>query len=171
MAIIIHSHAPAPVGQELFSARIASRLEEKTPVIRKVLERLLQDRFIGPGEEMQVRLCLDEAIINAIRHGNQYDEQKSVTIVLFASNDEWAVRIEDEGEGFLPDDVPDVNNPESLLLEGGRGILLISEFMDHVWYYAGGRSLQLSKRRVTFLRKIGRVPGRFGKRLRRWISG
>jgi serine/threonine-protein kinase RsbW len=170
VAIVIHSREPDPVGEEVFQVQIPSRLEEKTPIIRRVLERLRHDRFIGPQDEMQVRLCLDEAIINAMRHGNRYDESKSVTIRLYAGSDEWAIRIEDEGDGFIPADVPDVNDPDSLLLEGGRGILLITQFMDHVWYYSDGRALQLSKRRITFLRKVGRVPRQLGRRLRRWLS-
>ena len=97
-------------------------------------------------EEMKVRLCLDEVMVNAIKHGNRMDENKTWRTKVMVDDRQWAVRVEDQGEGFDPVDVPDINDPASLLLEGGRGILLITEFMDEIWYYDGGCRVQLTKR-------------------------
>ncbi|MBI4613247.1 MAG: ATP-binding protein [Planctomycetes bacterium] len=169
MALItIYPTEPQDFGQVILAAEIASRLEEKTPIISRILDILREERFINGDEEMQVRLCLDEAIINAMKHGNNFDEEKKVRIRVFADTYRWAIRIHDEGKGFTPEDVPDVNDPESLFLERGRGILLITEFMDQVWYYDGGRAVQLTKEKPTLGRKLARAPGKIWRKLKRW---
>lgn len=165
----INEGEPRTIGRAILSERVPSRLDEKTPVIQRILEVLRDEEVVEEVDEMTVRLCLDEAIINAMRHGNGLDETKFVEIDLFADDREWAIRIHDEGEGFEPGDVPDVNDPESLLLEGGRGILLITEFMDEVFYYDGGRGLQLARRKVTFLDKLKQVPRKIVRKVKRII--
>ena len=54
---------------------------------------------------------------------------------------------EDEGEGFKPSDVPDPDDPESLLLEHGRGIVLMKSIMDDVRYYRNGSCLVLLRKK------------------------
>ena len=165
MKVKIHENSPIFFGKEIFTREVASRLEAKTPLINEILRVLHDQGLIGSEEEMQVRLVLDETIINAIKHGNGLDERKVVQVSIRREGRRWGIHIVDQGGGFTPEDVPDVNDPASLLLERGRGVLLIHEFMDLVWYHARGSSVWLVKERpVLMVRATGRIR-RFVRRL------
>lgn len=86
-------------------------------------------------------LLASEAVTNAIEHGNALDESKSVQIEFISSNDSHQLWVEDEGEGFSPENVKDPLREENLLSDGGRGIFLIEHLADEVRYEKGGRRI------------------------------
>jgi len=88
---------------------------------------------------------MDEALVNAVKHGNKCDEGKSVHVVLSMDDKRWGLWISDEGCGFCPEDVPDPDQEESLMMESGRGVLLMLEYMDEVNYYSQGRQIMMIK--------------------------
>ena len=83
-----------------------------------------------------VGVAVRESVVNAIKHGNQGDESKRVVVeftpVPSREPEELVIRVEDEGEGFDPEDVADPLAPENILKSSGRGIFLIRSFMDEV---------------------------------------
>jgi anti-sigma regulatory factor (Ser/Thr protein kinase) len=93
----------------------------------------------------RLRLCLDEAIQNAISHGNADDPRKPVKVSAYRVGGGWEVVVRDQGRGFKLKDVPDPRHPQSLEKEGGRGLLILTEYMDRVQYYEGGRTLVLTR--------------------------
>ncbi len=95
-----------------------------------------------------VRLALEEALVNAIKHGNRMDLNKQVQID--CRIDEGGVRIviEDEGKGFHVEDVPDPTEDDNLEKPGGRGIMLMRSFMSSIEYNESGNRLTLTKDRV-----------------------
>jgi serine/threonine-protein kinase RsbW len=111
-----------------------------------MIETLGRAGLMSSEKEMEWRLCFDEALVNAIVHGNQRDPRRLVVVSLMISDRAWGVRIEDEGKGFSPASVPDPDAQESLLLEHGRGILLMKSLLDEIHYYAGGSKVLLVKR-------------------------
>ena len=152
--IAIVPQTPPQCGTNVLTRRIASDIVVKNPLIDEIIAILQKEGYLDADESVWTRLCLDEAVINAIKHGNREDKSKSVTVSLFTSKQHWSVRVEDEGEGFKTQDVPDVDVPQSLELEHGRGILLMQSYMDEIVYYDKGNRLQLTKRRKNCLRKI-----------------
>jgi serine/threonine-protein kinase RsbW len=86
------------------------------------------DEDTRSGFSMAVR----EAMINAVLHGNAYDTAKRVNLSFEQNGRELIVTINDEGRGFVPEEVPDPLAPENLLKESGRGIFLMRAFMDEV---------------------------------------
>lgn len=112
--------------------RIVSRLES--------LEYSMRDVF-------GVRLALEEALVNAIKHGNGLDPDKTVRVNCLIEDDLLRVEIEDQGSGFNMDDVPDPTAEENLDRPCGRGIMLIKSFMTSVEYNAKGNRVVLEKRR------------------------
>ncbi len=110
---------------------LASRFENI-----ELAERALVDlcRRAGCSEDSEYWLvtALREAVANAIRHGNRQQPDKSVHIEYRVNGSKVTIRIEDEGEGFDPADVPDPTDPENLLRPSGRGIFYMRQFMDHV---------------------------------------
>ena len=97
------------------------------------------------GIEMAVR----EAVTNAMVHGNQEDEAKSVEVIFNCHENELEVEVRDQGEGFEPGDIPDPTNPENLLKTSGRGIFLMRTFMDEIEWRnrpEGGTAVRMTKR-------------------------
>lgn len=134
---------PRRYERTLVDKVFTSLLEQKNPVIAEILFTLYSHKLLQSKQEMKIRLCLDEAIINAIKHGNDEDPGKKVRVQLFADGTRWSIRVEDEGEGFNPAGLPDPDREMSLLREGGRGILLMNEFMSRICYCGRGNVLYL----------------------------
>ena len=146
MAMRFLKDGPVRFGEELLHEVLVSDLELKNSVIDQIIHVLVRKGCIVEVDEMGVRLCLDEALVNAIRHGNKRDPHKHVTVRLYSDGGMWAVEIEDEGDGFTSDDLPDPDDPESLYLEGGRGVLLINSYMDEVSYHRRGNVVVMKRR-------------------------
>lgn len=83
-----------------------------------------------------VSVAVRESVVNAIKHGNKHDESKRVVVeftpVPIEEPEELVIRVQDEGEGFDPEEVADPLAPENILKSSGRGIFLIRSFMDDV---------------------------------------
>lgn len=123
---------------------IPSRVEFLDGVLNHLTERLVHLGVVRP-ESIDVVVALDEAIVNAIKHGNGYDAAKLVTIEAEITAESARFTISDEGPGFSEEDVPDPCAPENLLRPSGRGLLLIRNIMDKVEYNAQGNVLTMVK--------------------------
>ncbi len=88
-------------------------------------------------------LCISEAVINSIEHGNQFDITKTVTIKILYSNNEMDVEIYDEGEGFDISIVDDPTYGDNIKKESGRGIYIIRALSDFIKYNRKGNSVLL----------------------------
>lgn len=98
------------------------------------------------GDDMLDRLMLlgSEAATNAMEHGNQYDEAKAVRLKLWKEGDRVVMTVQDEGDGFVPED--EANNPltpENLLEDHGRGLFLMREMATALEYEDDGRRVRM----------------------------
>ncbi len=96
-----------------------------------------------------IRLALEEAVVNAIKHGNCLDCNKRVHVICRSTADKIWIRISDEGRGFNPDEVPDCTDPAHLSSPNGRGIMLMRNFMSRVEYNQAGNVVEMEKLRST----------------------
>ena len=108
-------------------------------------------RNCGVSEEVSfgIEMALREAVTNAMVHGNQEDESKSVEVIFNCHDNELEIEVRDQGEGFDPAKVPDPTNAENLLKTSGRGIFLMRTFMDEVEWLnrpEGGTAVRMMKR-------------------------
>jgi serine/threonine-protein kinase RsbW len=117
--------ADASFAQQI---RIASTTHEGQRAQEAILETLRAMSF-SDKVLFAIRLCLEEALINAIKHGNRLDPQKTVEIRYTVDDHAFVVEIEDEGAGFDPASVPDPTLPENLQRPSGRGLLLMRAYM------------------------------------------
>ena len=101
------------------------------------------------SDDSEVLIALDEAIVNAIKHGNKSDPRKAVHIVAEFSVEGVRFTVADEGVGFEREKVPDPTLPCMLLEPSGRGLLLINHIMDEVRFNHCGNRLEMFKRPVN----------------------
>ena len=94
---------------------------------------------------LRTHLAYEEAVVNAIRHGNKGSREKSVVVEITCTHRRVTIQITDQGEGFDPDSVPDPRSEELLETPGGRGVLLIGEVMNHVFYNDQGNQITMEK--------------------------
>lgn len=94
-----------------------------------------------------VRLALEEAIVNGLRHGNKSDPGKCVRIQCQMRADELTFAVQDEGAGFAAGEVPEPTLAENWTRPSGRGLLLMRHFMTTVQFSDGGRRVTMSKLR------------------------
>jgi serine/threonine-protein kinase RsbW len=139
---------PPPVPGVVLERSWRSRLDLKQEMLDAVTGALLARGWVEVDDLTWLSLCLDEAVANALLHGNEGDPALTVTVILGADQERWVVLVRDQGEGFSPDLVPDSEAPESLLLEHGRGIHIMQEWLDELTYYRGGACVWLSRRRA-----------------------
>jgi len=109
------------------------------------IEQLLQERQAHEKDIFGIRLALEEALVNAIKHGNQSDPGKKVRISYRVLADRFEVAISDEGTGFNPEDVPDPTAVENLERPCGRGLMLMRYYMTEVNYSDRGNVVTMSK--------------------------
>ena len=93
-----------------------------------------------------IKLALEEALINAIKHGNKLDLKQNVHIEASVSPTITEITIEDEGPGFDRSSVPDPTLEENLDKCSGRGILLMEAYMNRVEWSRGGRRVHRVKK-------------------------
>lgn len=91
----------------------------------------------------KLMLVVSEAVTNSIMHGNKQDASKKVFVEAVANGAGISFTIQDEGDGFEPEDLPDPLAQENLLKTGGRGVFLMNEYADEVEYSDKGNTLKL----------------------------
>lgn len=110
-------------------------------------ERIAKLRFTQDQRD-DIAISLSEAVNNAILHGNDGDIEKTVTIVLEERASDLRIEVTDQGDGFAVEEVADPTDPENLLAESGRGLLIIRHLMDEVNVTPGktGTQVELIKK-------------------------
>jgi serine/threonine-protein kinase RsbW len=104
------------------------------------------ERFGYPEQSLfAIKLSLEEALVNAVKHGNQYDPGKQITIRYDVNPDRAIITVTDQGTGFCPANVPDCTADENLNRPSGRGIMLMRSYMDQVHYSRRGNTVRMIK--------------------------
>jgi serine/threonine-protein kinase RsbW len=122
-------------------------LADALRVIDDVMSAMEHSGFSGK-DLFGVRLAMEEAIVNAVKHGNRNDKNKHVRIGYQIHPERIVVEIEDQGAGFNPDKVPDPTAPENLEKPSGRGLLLMKTYTTWVRFNARGNCVTLCKERT-----------------------
>jgi serine/threonine-protein kinase RsbW len=94
-----------------------------------------------------IRMAIEEALVNAIKHGNQMDPRKGVRVIYRIRSERFDISITDQGPGFDPSEIPDPTAPENLERPCGRGLLLIRHYMTGVSFEHGGNTIDMHKLR------------------------
>jgi serine/threonine-protein kinase RsbW len=108
---------------------------------------LLHDQSWGEAEAFSVRLALEEAILNAVKHGHLGDTQRTICVDVCVAPDLISIVVADEGRGFDPASVPDPTRPENLHIPSGRGLALMRAYMSAVTVCPPGNRIEMELRR------------------------
>lgn len=121
-----------------------------------ILDLLLE--HIPQKWQPELRLGLQEALVNAAKHGNCLDPNKTIWIQFSLSDDQYWWVISDQGDGFTPPEcvasaIPATHSPSahgcaSLPFEQdecGRGLFILNQIFDKVQWNAQGTELRLCK--------------------------
>ena len=111
------------------------------------LDEVLQELAYTERDIFAIKVSFEEALVNAIRHGNQLDLNKRVFIASTATAERFDVRITDEGLGFTPDppEPLDPLDPHFSERPSGRGLLLMRLFMTEVQFHGCGNVVAMTK--------------------------
>ena len=111
--------------------------------VESFVERIANKYKIAPDLYGNILISLTEAVNNAIIHGNDNDESKTVEVQLSETNDAIALRVRDEGRGFDYQSLPDPTSPENLTKIGGRGVFLMHQLSDRVDFQDNGSTVEM----------------------------
>lgn len=125
---------------------VASTLLASEGVCHLIMS-ILENGGFGKEDVFAVHLALQEAFINAVRHGNQMDPDKEVKIEYLVDSEKFEISVTDEGDGFDPEAVPDPRCGENLYKPNGRGLLLMRAYMDAVEYNEKGNRVRMVRYR------------------------
>lgn len=131
--------------QEIFATEFESTTEAAISTLNDALAALVKTGWIEAGAEFSLRLCLEEALVNAVHHGNCGDPERLVQIQLIDEGEVCRIRVKDEGCGFDPHsmDVPEHTSP------GGRGVCIMKHYMEDVTFDSTECCLEMTFKRKT----------------------
>lgn len=118
---------------------------DQVPRIQDSIAAALKARRFTERDIFGIRLALEEALVNAIKHGNRLDPGKKVRVEATVTPEQAEITVEDEGPGFDRGCVPDPTADENICRPSGRGILLIESYMNDVRWDRGGRRIRMVK--------------------------
>jgi serine/threonine-protein kinase RsbW len=136
---------PADFARHDVVTELPSDLALMDGVLEYLQERVSKLGLIKP-ERSNLFVALDEAFVNAVKHGNKNDPSKLLRITAELSAKEACFTVEDQGEGFDIGQIPDPCDPANLFRTSGRGVLLIYNIMDEVEYNAQGNRIKMVKK-------------------------
>jgi len=158
--------------QSSFAFELENDVHLITPLVGLVQEKMTESELGDESDRLRLGIALEEALTNAMYHGNlelnselrqegdrlYYDlaQQRAqqppychrrIFVETRHSAEEVQIVIRDQGPGFDPTSLPDPTQPENLERAFGRGMLLISTFMDEVRHNEQGNEITMIKRR------------------------
>jgi serine/threonine-protein kinase RsbW len=142
-----------------------SSLQRNISRVEKFVEEICDDNYISDIYFGNIMLAIEEAVKNAIIHGNRQDGDKQVTLTFQRKRDGLCFTIEDEGEGFNLQEIP---NPLDSDDSKGTGIFLIRSLADKVTYNQTGNKVGLtftisSINQETTLNRISHLKSYFSR--------
>ena len=126
---------------------VASSLDY-SELLQHLADNVARMMHFDESKAHDIGLAVQEAVTNAMCHGNLLDRTKKVAVRLELHDDRLAVEVDDEGAGFDPRVVPDPCAEENLMKPSGRGILLVKALMDEVEFLdrpGGGTRIRMTK--------------------------
>jgi serine/threonine-protein kinase RsbW len=118
-------------------------LVENIRIVESFIDNAKDQYKISDDLYANIMVAVTESVNNAIRHGNNCDKNKNVNLTLLLEDKSIKFIVEDEGNGFDFNNLPDPTAPENIEKPGGRGIFLIQNLCDEVNFLNEGRIIEM----------------------------
>lgn len=130
----------------LFEHEFNGTMDALATALSGALDALNRHNWCHEDASFCIRLCIEEALVNAMVHGNKNEPTRAIHLHIFDEGDSCRICVRDEGEGFDPHAIT-MPGCDQL---GGRGVCLIKEFMEEVKFNCDERCLEMVFSRDTF---------------------
>jgi len=131
-------------GFEL-NEKLPTDLKKVTPFVEQVFRKILT--LTRTKEEIfKIKLALEEALTNAMRHGNALNPDRHVKVQIKADRKQIILDVHDEGKGFDFQSLPDPTERDNAAKPSGRGVFLMRSIMDTVEFYDNGSGVKMIKK-------------------------
>jgi len=127
---------------------LAYHSAEEVPALLDVIGAAMDEFGHATKDRFAVRLALEEALVNAVKHGNRGDPAKEARLRWHIAAEFVLLVVEDDGAGFDPAGVPDPLAPENLERPSGRGLFLIRRYMTWMEHNARGNCITMCRHRT-----------------------
>jgi len=124
-------------------------VKENVRLVEKYVDEICQYYNIGDENYGNIIIAVSEAVSNAICHGNRFDPQKTVNFFYENKDNNLCFTVEDEGNGYNPDTLPDPTDPQNLEVPHGRGVFLMRQLTDDIKFFNEGRRVELYFRLIN----------------------
>lgn len=124
---------------------VASDVKNIKIISSEILDKIKHLGMLDNNKAFDIKLCVEEAMINAIKHGNSFNKNLPVKVIYDISSDKILIQIEDAGKGFDYGKIADPTAEDNLLKGSGRGVLLIRKLMDEVKFNNAGNIITMVK--------------------------
>ncbi len=119
-------------------------LSENIRIIESFIDNAKEKFHLNEDIYGNIMIAVTEAVNNAIKHGNQNNSNKNVSLTLSLADGLIKFEVRDEGNGFDFHRLPDPTAPENIAKPGGRGIFLMKHLSDEVAFKESGKVVELS---------------------------
>lgn len=126
----------------LYTLQLPSK-EESITLLEELIENIADTYNVAEDTFANMMTCLNEALINAIKHGNKLDATKKVIVNADVDNKRIIWTVTDEGEGFDYVHLPDPTAPENLESLTGRGVYIMKHLADQCIFNTSGNEVEL----------------------------
>lgn len=116
---------------------------ENLRLVEKFIDNVSAEMELSNEIYGNLMITVLEAANNAIVHGNKLNENKKVNISIEKDTKLLIITIEDEGEGFDYENVPDPTAPENIEKITGRGIFLMKKLSDDIQFLDSGKTVKI----------------------------
>jgi len=130
---------------DLIELVLPNDLQSARQAEARILEQLARCRYKAEIS-FAIKLALEEALTNAVKHGNDNDASKQLVVRYSVDPERTVIMVRDEGHGFAPTNVPDPTSDENLERPSGRGIMLMHAYMTRVHFNRAGNEVWMLKR-------------------------
>lgn len=128
----------------LSKTKLPTNLKKIIPFVTSISKKVFS-LTKSKDESFKVKLALEEALTNAMRHGNAFDKNKQVLVKIQADQKMITMDVRDEGKGFDFSNLADPTSPENVNRPSGRGVFLIRSLMTKTEFYAGGSGIKMTR--------------------------
>ncbi len=117
-------------------------------VVENAIDNITGEAGINQDNYGKILVSTLEAVNNAIIHGNKADIKKIVNIEFYMDKNDLIIVVKDEGNGFIPEEIPDPTDPKNIEVINGRGIFLMSKLADNIQFNKRGNSVKMKFKNI-----------------------